>query len=247
MLVRVGDEMSDGSDDVGARLLDLQEADTAIDQLGHRRRTLPERSHLDTLIEAGRDLERRRAALVAERDAAAAEIAGCEAETAAIDAQRSRLAAQLRTVIAPREAEALQHEIATLEERRSGLDDRALIAMDTQGAAEASLAELDAGEAERTAELAAAKEALRAADGALDTELAALGERRDAARAGMPPEVIARYDPLRAKLGVAAARLVGSRCEGCHLDMSAAELDGVRRAPAGTIPECPQCGRLLVR
>ncbi len=56
-----------------------------------------------------------------------------------------------------------------------------------------------------------------------------------------------RYDPLRAKLGVAAARLVGARCEGCHLDLSAAELDTVRRAPAEEIPDCPQCGRLLVR
>ena len=247
MLVRVGDEMSDTSDDRGARLLDLQDADTAIDQLGHRRRNLPERTHLDVLLEARRDRQRRRDALVAERDAAAGEIAGCESETAAIDAQRARLAAQLRTVIAPREAEALQHEIATLDERRSGLDDRALAAMDTQGAAEAALTELDSTEADHRAEGTPAEARLRAAEADLDAELAALGERRDAARAALPPEVIARYDPLRAKLGVAAARLVGSRCEGCHLDMSAAELDDVRRAPAGTIPDCPQCGRLLVR
>ena len=153
MLVRVSDEMSDPSDDRGARLLDLQDADTAIDQLGHRRRNLPERAHLDALLEARRDRQRRRDALLAERDAAAGEIAGCESETAAIDAQRARLAAQLRTVIAPREAEALQHEIATLEERRSDLDDRALAAMDTQGAAEASIDELDSTEADHRAEV----------------------------------------------------------------------------------------------
>ncbi len=239
--------MSDPSDDRGARLLDLQDADTAIDQLGHRRRNLPERAHLDALLEARRDRQRRRDALLAERDAAAGEIAGCESETAAIDAQRARLAAQLRTVIAPREAEALQHEIATLEERRSDLDDRALAAMDTQGAAEASIDELDSTEADHRAEVTRAEERLSAAEADLDAELAELGAQRDAARAALPAGVIDRYDPLRAKLGVAAARLVGSRCEGCHLDMSAAELDDVRRAPAGTIPDCPQCGRLLVR
>lgn len=239
--------MSDGSGDVGVCLLELQDADTAIDQVGHRRRNLPERARLDALIEERREVDRRRVALTAERDSAAVEIAECETETAAIDDHKARLAAQLRTVIAPREAEALQHEIATLEERRSGLDDRALTAMDTQGAAEAALAALDAGEGERAAELAAAEEALRSVEGDLDAEVAALETRRDAARAALPAEVASRYDPLRAKLGVAAARLVGSRCEGCHLDMSAAELDAVRRAPSGAIPECPQCGRLLVR
>jgi predicted nucleic acid-binding Zn-ribbon protein len=46
---------------------------------------------------------------------------------------------------------------------------------------------------------------------------------------------------------VAAAALNGSRCEGCHLDLSAAELDEVRAvARAGDVADCPQCGRLLV-
>ena len=107
--------------------------------------------------------------------------------------------------------------------------------------------ELDSTEADHRAEVTRAEERLSAAEADLDAELAELGAQRGAARAALPAGVIARYDPLRAKLGVAAARLVGSRCEGCHLDMSASELDDVRRAPAGTIPDCPQCGRLLVR
>jgi len=36
----------------------------------------------------------------------------------------------MKTVIAPREAEALQHEIETLDEQRSALDEEALVKMD---------------------------------------------------------------------------------------------------------------------
>ena len=58
---------------------------------------------------------------------------------------------------------------------------------------------------------------------------------------------IARYDRLRARLGgVAVARLEGSRCGGCHLDLSAGELDQVRATGAGELADCPQCGRMLV-
>ena len=45
---------------------------------------------------------------------------------------------------------------------------------------------------------------------------------------------------------LAAATLAGSRCEGCHLDLSAAEVDIVKDSVAkGGLADCPQCGRLL--
>jgi len=58
---------------------------------------------------------------------------------------------------------------------------------------------------------------------------------------------IARYDRLRARLGgVAVARLDGSRCGGCHLDLSTSELEEVRAVGPGVLADCPQCGRMLV-
>ena len=58
-----------------------------------------------------------------------------------------------------------------------------------------------------------------------------------------------QYDEMRPQFGgVAAAGLEGARCQGCHLDLSAGELDVVRAAAAGSagVTECPNCGRLLV-
>ncbi len=59
---------------------------------------------------------------------------------------------------------------------------------------------------------------------------------------------MAAYEPLRSSLGgVAVARLLGSRCEGCHLEIPSAELEDVRRAPEDQIVTCPECLRILAR
>jgi predicted nucleic acid-binding Zn-ribbon protein len=58
---------------------------------------------------------------------------------------------------------------------------------------------------------------------------------------------VQRYEQLRARHGgVAIARLEGSRCGGCHLDLSTAELNELRSLGSGELAECPNCGRLLV-
>ena len=55
------------------------------------------------------------------------------------------------------------------------------------------------------------------------------------------------YERQRARLeGVAVARLVGGRCDGCHLTLPAVELDRIRHESAGTLEYCEQCGRILV-
>jgi uncharacterized protein len=59
--------------------------------------------------------------------------------------------------------------------------------------------------------------------------------------------LLATYERLRARLGgVGVARLVGTHCDGCHLTLSAVELDRVRHLPDGEVYTCEQCGRILV-
>ena len=59
---------------------------------------------------------------------------------------------------------------------------------------------------------------------------------------------LALYERMRARLGgVALARLVQGRCDGCHVALSASEVDRIRREPPDARIECEHCGRLLVR
>ena len=229
------------------RILELQAVDTATTQLSHRRSHLPE---LEAVRAARSDLEsweRRRAATESRIVELTADIEGAEKSSHEIDEHLTKLEKQLRTVISPRAAEALQHEIATLRGRRSELDDRELAALEEQAEVDDSRAALAGSEAELRAALASAEEALRVAQADIDDHLAELDATRAELRPLFDDALLHRYDRLRAQLGVAVARLDGRRCDGCHLDLSAAELDAVRHTPDGELADCPQCSRLLVR
>jgi predicted nucleic acid-binding Zn-ribbon protein len=229
-------------------LLDLQAADTLADQLRHRRAHLPERERVAEAQQALDDLGRRRAGLQQRLDELETEIERAERESHEIDAQKAKFGQQLRTVIAPREAEALQHEIAVLDERRSGLDDRELEALEEQSHVDDDLQAVAGEEPALRAALDAAEAEAQSAETAIDAELADIAGRLDALRAGVDPGLLTRYDRLRGQQMVAAAELQGHRCSGCHLDLSPGELDEVRDVARGTggIADCPQCNRLLV-
>ena len=81
----------------------------------------------------------------------------------------------------------------------------------------------------------------------IDAALAeAIGSR--AAEAALLPTALAdRYETLRARFkGTGAARLVGSHCDGCHLELSSVEVEKIRALPPGEVATCEQCGRILV-
>lgn len=231
-----------------AALLALQDIDSALAAIANRRPRLPE---LAAQRAAAAVMASHHSAIAAVRERIAAAEAAIEAaEHAASDitTKRSRLEAQLKTVIAPREAEALMSQIATLNGQRGELDDRELEALDAQAEAETELGALMMQSPDLEAALDAAEFELQRATGVLAAEETELLERRPAATAGLSAEEIAAYDAARRHHdGVAIARLEGHRCQGCHLDLSAAEMDAVKATPEGTLPDCPQCGRFLAR
>jgi uncharacterized protein len=89
---------------------------------------------------------------------------------------------------------------------------------------------------------------LDAAETEIDAEIEQVTAQRAEAVAGIPADLLAAYERLRTRLGgVGAARLVGSRCGGCHLTLPATELDRLRRGGPDALVFCDQCGRILVR
>lgn len=231
-----------------APLLELQAADTMADQLRHRRASLPERDQLQAtkndLIRWDQTLQTIRKRL-AELDE---QIERSEEQSGKIDRKKTKLQQQLRTVIAPREAEALQAEIAALDAERSELDDAELTALEEQSRLDDELQGLLAQEETLREAFLGADAALSAAQSDIDAELVRIDDRLQGLRDAVDAKVLKQYDRLRTNHVVAAATLSGSRCDGCHLDLSAAEVDEVRATAANGdgIAECPQCGRLLV-
>lgn len=249
--------MTDHDDDTGARvdeertvprtLLALQHVDTLADQLTHRRSNSALREDLVAKSQQLAEWERKRIALRTSIDGLGEAIAGAEERSAELLAHRVRLEGQLKTVIAPREAEALMHEISTIESERDELDIKELEALEQQASYDDELATHLGVEDSIRAAAQQADEALAVEVGDIDTELAALAEQRATHRAALSAELLATYDRKRGALGVAVAALVGKQCQGCHLELSAAEIDTVREEAAATgVTDCPECGRLLI-
>jgi predicted nucleic acid-binding Zn-ribbon protein len=232
-----------------ARLLAVQDLDTTITQLEHRRAALAETSGLAAV-------ERQLASLEAERDDADARRAvlsatqkDLEEQIAAIRERRSTVETRMyaATGSSARDLQAMNDEVRHLTERQSELEEIELVAMLEQDPIDAELAALR----ERIAPLEAQGEDLRRQvaeaqveiDGALSE---AVGSR--AAEAVLLPAALSdRYETLRSHLkGTGAARLVGSHCGGCHLELSSSEVEKIRALPPGEVATCEQCGRILV-
>ena len=232
---------------VAELLLALQAADTQADQLGHRRERSPLHDELASSSTAMRAWEQQRAAMRARIDELGASIEQSEQRGAELLAHRQRLEQQLKTVIAPREAEALMHEMATLTEQIDELDVHELESLEEQSELDDRLAEHLGGEEQLREHLRQADNALAAEVGDIDGELAVLAERRTELREQLDAGLLATYDRKRAAFGVAVAPLVGKQCQGCHLELSAAEIDTVKDEAAATgVTDCPDCGRLLI-
>jgi len=231
-------------------LLVVQEHDTRADQLAHRIDTLPARAELAKLEDAGAALDRQLTDVQRRRDELARSQQRLEDEIASLTERANQAEKQLYSgaVSNPRELQALQDDVASIRRRIGQLEDDELEIMELTEPVDAERSEL-AGQRDQ---LDADAQRLRAELAESESELAAeLGEvraERAAAAKSVPDELWTEYDELRSRLGgVAIARLAGTTCQGCHLALSAVEVDRIRKVSLDEAVHCEECGRLLVR
>lgn len=236
-----------GASDV---LLQLQELDSTLDQLRHRRDTLPER--------AGRDEARTAAARAGVAvDDTFARLHQLQTAQKALEDEAASLADKVThvermlyggTVKAAKELQAYQADLEMLQRRAGTLDDEILELMEQVEPVEVELALRKSEREAAHATLERAEESLLVAEAEIDAEVARVDGARAELAEGIAGDALAQYEQLRAGLGgVGAARLSGARCEGCHLEIPSAQLEEVRRAPDDQVVTCPECGRILVR
>jgi predicted nucleic acid-binding Zn-ribbon protein len=233
-----------------AHLLDIQDRDVALDQLRHRRQTLPERAALSDGRAGLARVDRELATLGQQVHELEVTQRRLEDEVATVETKAAAESKKLNsgTITAPRELQALSEEVDSLGRRKRSLEDELLEVMEK---AEPLVADVDRLTGERTG-LAAEVERLQAVIGdrerEIDAEIAEVIAARANAASSIPDDLLARYEKLRAKLGgVAVARLDGDRCTGCHVSLPAMEVDAARHAPTDAVIIHEDCGRILVR
>lgn len=237
-------------------ILEVQSLDLAIDRLRHQAATHPDRDRLAEIderlaahdgsvaeVEAVRhDLERQRKRL--------------EDEVSTIGARRSEIDGKLYggEVTASKELLALQDEAASLLGKQTGLEDEELELMEQLEEQAGDLAARAEARAAIEAERATVQTSLDDALAGIDAEIGELDQQRSA-KADRDSEsvqgwgdLLDRYRALRPQYdGVPVARLVDSRCDGCHIQLSAVAVDQMAKMPDDAVVTCEECGRLLVR
>lgn len=232
------------------RLLDLQAMDTRIDQLAHRRRTLPETAQIAELT-ARRDQVRDLlvAAETEDSDIGREQIkAEADVDQVRQRAERDQKRLDAGQVGSPKELESLQHEIASLAKRQGDLEDAVLEIMERRESAQARIAELSAERDRIAADLERTQAALDAATREIDADTATVGGERAMLAGGLPGELVALYEKIRASShGVGAAALRRGKCEGCQMELSTTDLNAIRAKADDEIVRCEECRRILVR
>ncbi len=232
------------------QLLVVQEHDSAIDHLRHRRTHLPEREALAAAEAAIRSLADPITEISQRRDVVARDVKRLEDETASVTAKVAEIDRTMYSgsVTSPKELQAMQAEIDQLRRHRATLEDRELELMEGQEEVESELTPLVAQVAEHEVTARAAKERIAAAEAVIDGEIATETEVRATAAAGIPADLLADYERCRsATRGVGVARLVGNTCQGCRLTIPATEVARIRKGETeGVIEHCDNCGAILV-
>ncbi|MFR9774902.1 zinc ribbon domain-containing protein [Micromonospora sp. MS34] len=233
---------------VQRRLLDLQAIDTALAQLAHRRRTLPELAELEALARELSALEDERVRAQVAVDDLDRDIARLEKDIDQVRARKSKDEARLAAGSGPaRELEAIQHELVSLNRRQGDLEDAELELMEQRETAQGVLDGVER-------RIADARDRRAAAEQRREESLAEIAKDEEFKRGArqplagdLPSDLVALYDRIREDTGLGAALLTGARCGGCRLELSGADLARIRKAAPDDVVRCEECRRIMVR
>jgi predicted nucleic acid-binding Zn-ribbon protein len=231
-------------------LLDLQAQDSVLAQLQHRKNSLPEHAQIEDLQAKANELDGARIEADTEVSDLSRAQKKADAEVEQVKTRRTRDEERLNSgaISNPKDLESLQHELVALERRISTLEDDELEVMEKLEEAQIRLTALQGDLNAVNEDLTQAVDARDAAIAVLDEQAAGAQADRAQAATGVPDDLIALYDKVRAQYGgLGAAALRARKCEGCRLELNGADLRDIAAAPEDEVLRCPECGRILVR
>ena len=237
------------SRDSQEKLLALQNLDSSLLQLNHKLRSLPVTKTLEIKAQEFASTRDLKVAAETEQSDVKHELSRCEVDVeqvvSRINRDEQRLASGQGT---PKELEQLQHELGSLNKRRSELEEVELEVMVRLEGLSDRIKSL----AESMAELEREISSLRSQKEHEEAEIISASKKNEEDRASLAsaiePELLALYEKVRVSLdGVGAARLNGNQCEGCNLTMNAAEVTRVKALANDEVVRCEECRRILIR
>ena len=224
-------------------LRDLQEVDTALDQIRARAARIAEawgnRAPLQSVAKG--------------RDEARGALRAAQTEQQDLDLRIEELRTKIKTandkmyggkVKNPRELQDLQAEVEQDQRLISGLEDRALAHLDVLEAAQRSTREAEAAYARAEEAWKRDQLAMRDEHGQLKQQGGELTARRSSLTGEADAAALRTYDSLRrSKSGLAVVRISQRSCQGCRVGVPSSEEQRARLS--SDLVFCSSCGRIL--
>ncbi|AKZ55424.1 hypothetical protein SAM23877_2375 [Streptomyces ambofaciens ATCC 23877] len=232
------------------RLLDVQAFDVRLQQLTHKRRSLPEHAEIESLTKDHTQLRDLLVAAQTEESDCSREQTKAEQDVDQVRRRATRDQERLDSgaVTSPKDLENLQREIASLAKRQGDLEDVVLEVMERRESAQERVAELTERVGSVQGKIDDATARRDAAVEELDAEAASVTKEREVVAGSVPEDLLKLYEKLRGQQGgVGAAKLYQRSCQGCRQELAITELSEIRSAAPDTVVRCENCRRILVR
>ncbi len=230
-----------------ALLLDLQQFDTRLQQLGHQAKQLPEIAQLATLNGELDALRRTLAERLGAFEDAQAELRRVESDVEVVEARVKRDSDRLQGSSSVKDVQALEQELAALARRRDELEDIQLVVMERVEEAESALTATRAEIAELESRIAETQTARDEALAGLEKERAHIQGQRDTVAGRVPAALLDLYEKQRARYGYGASHLRGGVSSAAGVALNATDLNAVRAASPLDVILCPESSAILVR
>jgi hypothetical protein len=230
-------------------VLDIQNFDFTTTSLQAKAAALPEIAAIASLTIKANNARDLRIAAETELSDVKRELSRAETDVEQVVSRITRDESRLASGTgAAKELEQLQHELVSLNNRRSELEEVELeIMMRVDGIKEriSTLQEEEAALALEIASLEISKENALTVIGA---DLNAAAQERAKTVSSVNPELMALYEKIRASNnGTGAAALIGNQCKGCHLTLNTIELQRIAALAEDEVSRCEECRCILVR
>ncbi|NDC52199.1 MAG: hypothetical protein EBZ66_03455 [Actinobacteria bacterium] len=231
------------------RLLALQSLDSSLIQLEHRLKNLPVIKLLDEKVIAHATARDLCIAAETEKNDIKHELSRSEVDVeqvvSRIERDQKRLEAGQGT---PKELEQLQHELVSLEKRRSELEEVELEVMMRIDGLDSRINALASERDALDKEIASLRVEKEQAISEIESMMKKTEQDRSELASSVEPELLALYEKVRGSAdGIGAARLHNGQCEGCHLALNAAEVTRLKALPDDEVVRCEECRRILIR
>lgn len=153
---------------------------------------------------------------------------------------------RVNTLTNSKDVTGVQHEIQSLRNRVSVLEDQELEIMEEIETSEKTLSQLTGSQTVLGSEIAVAEKSQQEDLLRFSTDLKSLDLDRESALSDLS-EILRTAYLRKADRGIAVAKLDGRDCGACRLALTAAAYDDLMSTPADEIPSCPNCQAMIIR